>query len=101
MRIESTKGVSYRSVNVIRTQQQKYESPTVTLTWHASKFKVNKLQKGCPPMAYIIPSVSGTLVDAGVYSMRQNQFFYLRPNIVLSISKLAQHIKIHIHTFTC
>ena len=31
--------------DVTQIQQQRPESPTVTLTWHASKFKVYKLQQ--------------------------------------------------------
>ena len=31
------KGVNYCSKDVTQTQQQRPESPTVTLTWHASK----------------------------------------------------------------
>ena len=42
--IESThKGVNHRSKYVTRVQQQRPESPTVTLTWHACKYKVHKL----------------------------------------------------------
>ena len=42
--VESThKGVNQRSKDVTQTQQQRPESPTVTLTWHASKYKVHKL----------------------------------------------------------
>ena len=50
-------------------QQQRPESCTVTLTWHACKYKVHELhqryilfssfKKGCPPVAYT-PYVSGT-----------------------------------------
>ena len=44
--IESThKGVNQRSKDVTQTQQQRAESPTVTLTWHASKYKVRKLRQ--------------------------------------------------------
>ena len=39
MRVESqqTKGVNQRTKDVTSTQKQRPESPTVTLTWHASK----------------------------------------------------------------
>ena len=44
-----------------KPRQQRPESPTVTLTWHACKYKVHKLhyweahpQKGCPPVAYTL-----------------------------------------------
>ena len=38
---ESThKGVNQRSKDVTQTQQQRPELPTVTLTWHASTYKV-------------------------------------------------------------
>ena len=39
------KGVNQRPKAVTQTQQQRPESPTVTLTWHASKFKVPKLHQ--------------------------------------------------------
>ena len=43
---ESThKGVHQRSKDVTQTKQQRPESPTVTLTWHASKYKVYKLHQ--------------------------------------------------------
>ena len=43
---ESThKGVNYRSKYLTQVQQQRPESPTVTLTWHACKYKVHKLHQ--------------------------------------------------------
>ena len=39
------KGVKKRSKYVTRVQQQRPESPTVTLTWHACKYKVHKLHQ--------------------------------------------------------
>ena len=45
-RAESTqKGVNLHPKDVTQTQQQRPESPTVTLTWHASKYKVHKLHQ--------------------------------------------------------
>ena len=45
-RAESTdKGVNQRSKYVTQAQQQRPESPTVTLTWHACKYKVHKLHQ--------------------------------------------------------
>ena len=45
-RAESTdKGVNQRSKYVTQVQQQRPESPTVTLTWHACKCKVHKLHQ--------------------------------------------------------
>ena len=45
-RAESThKGVNQRSKYVTEVQQQRPESPTVTLTWHACKYKVHKLRQ--------------------------------------------------------
>ena len=42
--LETThKGVNQRSKDVTQTQQQKPESPTVTLAWHASKYEAHKL----------------------------------------------------------
>ena len=46
MNLESThKGVNQCSKGVTQTQQQRPESPSVTLTWHASKYKVHKLHQ--------------------------------------------------------
>ena len=43
---ESThEGVNWRSMAVTQTQQQRSESPTVTLTWHVSKCKEHKLHQ--------------------------------------------------------
>ena len=43
---ESThKGVNQHPKDVIQTQQQRPESPTVTLTWNASKHKVRKFHQ--------------------------------------------------------
>ena len=46
-RAESTlKGVNQRSKAVTQTpQQHRSDSPTVTLTWHASRYKVHKLHQ--------------------------------------------------------
>ena len=38
-------GVHYRSKHVTQVQQQRPKSPTVTLTWHACKYKVHKLHQ--------------------------------------------------------
>ena len=44
-RAQSThKGVNQRSKYITQVQQQRPESPTVTLTWHACKYKVHKLR---------------------------------------------------------
>ena len=42
--------VNQRSKDVTQTQEQRPESPTVTLTWHASKYKVHNLHQ-----RYILP----------------------------------------------
>ena len=43
---ESTnKGVNLRSKYITQVQQQRPESPTVTLTWHACKYNVQKLHQ--------------------------------------------------------
>ena len=42
---QQQKGVNQRSKDVTQTQQQRLESPTLTLTWHASKHKVHKLHE--------------------------------------------------------
>ena len=66
----------------------KTESPTVTLTWHASKYKVHKLQqryilqKGCLLIVYI-PYISGTLGNTNVQRHNTEPSFYSRPDIIL------------------
>ena len=52
--------------DITKIKQQKPESPRVTLTWHACKYRVHE---GCPPVAYYIPyiSTSRTLSDTGVH----------------------------------
>ena len=42
------KGVNQRSKYVTQVQQQRLESPAVTLTWHACKYKVHKLHQRYP-----------------------------------------------------
>ena len=42
------KGVNQRSKHVTQVQQQRPESPKVTLTWHACKYKVRKLHQRYP-----------------------------------------------------
>ena len=45
-RAESThRGDNQRSKYVTQVQQQRPESPTVTLIWHACKYKVHKLHQ--------------------------------------------------------
>ena len=39
----TTELLAYRSKDVTQTQQQRPEWPTITLTWHASKYKIHKL----------------------------------------------------------
>ena len=39
------KGVNWRSKDVTQIQQQRPESPTITITWHACKSKVHKLHQ--------------------------------------------------------
>ena len=47
-RAESTRnGVTLCAIYVTLVQQQRPESPTVTLTWHARKYKVHKLHQSC------------------------------------------------------
>ena len=44
--VQSThKGVNLHSKDVTQAQQQRPQYPTVTLTWHASKYKVHKLHQ--------------------------------------------------------
>ena len=58
------------------TQQQRPESPTITLTWHASKFKIINSTKGSSKKDapqwhknYML-SISSTLGDTGVYKRK-------------------------------
>ena len=46
-RAKSThRGVNQHSKDVTEAQQQRPESPTVTLSWHACKYKVHTLTRG-------------------------------------------------------
>ena len=47
--------------DVTRTEQQRPESPTVSLTWHSSKYKVHKLD---PRYILLIQTVSAFRVGA-------------------------------------
>ena len=42
---QTHKGGNQRSKDVTQVQQQRPESPTATLTWHASKYKAHKLHQ--------------------------------------------------------
>ena len=69
--LKSTKkGAIQRSKDVIQAQQQTPASPTVTLTWNASKYKVHKRheryivkkkkkkkKKGCPLQGHTCPPI--------------------------------------------
>ena len=41
----TNKGANLRSKYLTQVQQQKPESPTVTLTWHACKYKAHELHQ--------------------------------------------------------
>ena len=43
--ISTHMGVNQRSKQVTQVQQQRLQSPMVTLTWHACKYKVHKLHQ--------------------------------------------------------
>ena len=63
--ISANKGVNQRSKDVTQTQQQRPESPTVALTWHASKHKVHKLHRYiCTTGGVYVPCSTQT---GGVY----------------------------------
>ena len=53
--LSANMGVNLRAKSVTQVHQQRPELPTVTLTWHACKYKVHKLhqwyilKKGYPP----------------------------------------------------
>ena len=76
----ANKGVNFRSKCVTQVRQQRPESPTVTLTRHACKYKLHKLhqrcipRKGFHPVAYI-PYISGTLGDTGVHRHKTEPIF--------------------------
>ena len=55
--------VSYQLVCVPVTQQQRPEPPTVTVAWHASKYKVHKSHQSCSwnKFATDLPGRSGQL----------------------------------------
>ena len=55
-------GVNQRSVNVTQVEHQRPESPTLTLTWHVCKYKVQKLYQ-----RYILsPSLISLMVSVDV-----------------------------------
>ena len=55
--VNQHKEVNWRSKDVTQTEKQRLESPTVTLTWHASKYKVHKFHQ-----RYILVSRFGLAV---------------------------------------
>ena len=93
---ESThKGVNLRSKYVTQVQQQRPESPTVTLTWHACKYKVHKLHH-----RYIIE-------HSGPRSVSDFKFFWsrCRRSICLEFSAcplpLFSEVKTQLRIFLC
>ena len=54
-------GIDQRSKDDTPAQQQRPESPTVTLTWHASKYKVHKLHQRYALCHYTILRVPGEI----------------------------------------
>ena len=81
--------------------RQRPESPTITLTWCASKYKAHtfhrkySLKKGCSSVAF--QGQSATRVCT-IIRWIQSLF---KTGHCLWISKLAQDINTQIHTFTC
>ena len=86
------------------TKQQRPESPTVTLIWHASKYKAHKLHqryipsKGCPRAAHI-PCISGTLGHTGVYRHKTEPIFNQarRWSLHLETGSTYKHTYKHLH----
>ena len=69
------------------------ESPTVTLTWHASKYKIQthkKVQKNHIYKDKTKPFISGTLGDTGVYRQKTEPLV-IQDFQSLLISTLVQH----------
>ena len=67
------KGVNWRWKYGTQVQQQRPESPTVTLTWHACKYKVHKevsrqVFEGVPlvEFMYLARQVRDTVGDSGL-----------------------------------
>ena len=58
-------GVNCRSEDVT-TQEQRPESPTGTLTCHASKYKVHKMLELCIPIIIVVVVVFSLLLFSGV-----------------------------------
>ena len=65
------KGVNQRSKYVIQVQQQRPESPTVTLTWHTCNYKVHRLHQ-----RYILYLCTSGGVDVVVVAVDR---FYIAP----------------------
>ena len=61
------KGVNQCSKDVTQTQQQRPESPTVTLTWYGCKRNVHKLHQGCRVQPLLISIMASVDVKHHVY----------------------------------
>ena len=75
------KAVNKRSKDNTQIQQQRPESPTITLTWHACKYKVRKLHQryilknGCPLVA-LYPTFQAHLATQECTGINQNPFLF-------------------------
>ena len=98
---ESThKGVNQRSKYVTQAQQQRPESPTVTLTWNACKYKVPHKLHGrrlrsllkLPALVYdILPSTTAIFSYViGSRKLSANEQFFVGAQTVVSLLQTIQ-----------
>ena len=94
--------VSTRKTSHINTTTKTW-APTLTLTWHASKYKVHKLhqrhilKKGALRWYIYIPCVSGTLSNTGVCRHKTEPIFILTGSFDLEIGSRNRQVYIHLH----
>ena len=53
-----------RHVDDVRIQQQRPESPTISVTWHASIYKVDKLHQGHILQISVVVSLAASVTSA-------------------------------------
>ena len=61
----TNKGVNWCAKDITQTQQQKPESPTITLTWHASNYKVQYIRD--PNNSALVIHYNSTFVPCNIY----------------------------------
>ena len=99
---ESTnKEINYHLKDVTQTQQQRPESPKVTLTWHASKYEVDQLQQkvhphGADKVQQQVHSHGVNKLQQKVHPHRVNKVQQVHPH---GVNKLQQQVHPHVFAF--